>query len=196
MYKIYSRPELESRELLGVIDIIINKAYEEGNGETFDNKYHPYESPGETFVALWEGRPAGLVSCEPSVYTGDPDIAARACRLHVLKDYRAKQIGFGLLDACYNYCIDKYKVLYITHDVNSKAMNAIYQKKKMSLFKGASRNPYELEAWKKLEWNKEYIFKVDPKAEFYQNIYQIILEEGFRWKPKTNVVDFNDICSR
>ena len=74
-------------------------------------------------------------------------------------------------------------------------MYAIYKKKKMSLFKGASRNPYELEAWKKLEWNKEYLFKVDPTAEFYQNIYQIILEEGFRWNPKTNVVDFNDIRS-
>ena len=115
MYKIYSRPELESRGILGVIDIIINKAYEEGNGETFDNKYHPYESPGETFVALWEGRPAGLVSCEPSVYTGDSDIAARACRLHVLKDFRAKQIGFGLLDGSdlrfknpFGYISDKF----------------------------------------------------------------------------------------
>ena len=196
MYKIYSRPELESRGILGVIDIIINKAYEEGNGETFDNKYHPYESPGETFVALWEGRPAGLVSCEPSIYTGDSDIAARACRLHVLKDFRAKQIGFALLEACYQWAKDKYKVLYITHDINSRAMNAIYQKKKKSLFEGASKNPYELESWKKLEWNKEYIFKVDPRAEFYQNIYQIILEEGFHWNPKTNVVEFDDFCSR
>jgi GNAT superfamily N-acetyltransferase len=196
MYKIYSRQELKDRELLGVIDIIINEAHEEGNGEAFKDKYHPYNSPGETFVALWEGRPAGMVSCEPSIYTGDPDVAARACRLHVLKDYRAKQIGFGLLDACYKYCIDKYKILYITHDVNAKAMNAIYQKKKMSLFKGASRNPYDLEAWKRLEWNKEYLFKVDPIAEFYQNIYQIVLEEGFHWKPKTNVVEFNDIRSR
>ena len=138
MYKIYSRPELESREILGVIDIIINKAYEEGNGETFDNKYHPYESPGETFVALWEGKPAGLISCEPSTYTGDPDVAARATRLHVLKDYRAKQIGFYLFDACYRYALDKYKVIYITHDVSSRAMNAIYQHKKKSLFKGSN----------------------------------------------------------
>ena len=66
-----------------------------------------------------------MVSCEPSTYTGDPDIAARACRLHVLKEYRAKQIGFGLLDACYSYCKDKYKILYITHDINSKAMQII-----------------------------------------------------------------------
>jgi len=196
MYKIYNREELESRGILGVIDIIINQAYEEGNGETFNKKYHPYESPGETFVALYEGRPAGLVSCEPSTYTGDPDIAARACRLHVLKDFRAKQIGFGLLESCYQFCKDKYKVLYITQDVNNRALNAIYQKKKMSLFKGASRNPYELESWKRLEWNKEYLFKVDPVAEFYQNIYQIVLEEGFHWKPKTNVVEYNDIRSR
>mgnify|MGYP003312106471 CR=1 FL=1 len=96
MYKIYNREELESRGILGVIDIIINKAYEEGNGETFDNKYHPYESPGETFVALWEGRPAGLISAEPSTYTSDPDIAIRACRLHIVKEYRTKQIGFYL----------------------------------------------------------------------------------------------------
>ena len=93
MYKIYNREELESRGILGVIDIIINQAYEEGNGEAFNNKYHPYKSPGETFVALWEGRPAGMISAEPSTYTNDPDIAIRACRLHVLKPYRTKQLS-------------------------------------------------------------------------------------------------------
>ena len=41
MYKIYNRKELESRGILGVIDIIINQAHEEGNGEAFKNKYHP-----------------------------------------------------------------------------------------------------------------------------------------------------------
>tara|TARA_Y100000004_G_scaffold101143_1_gene113387 strand:+ start:41 stop:616 length:576 start_codon:yes stop_codon:yes gene_type:complete len=188
MYKIYDRQQLEDREMLGVIDIIINQAYEEGNGETFNNKYHPYKSPGETFVAVWNGRPAGLVSCEPSTYTGDPDIAARACRLHVLKDFRTKQIGFGLLNACYEYCKGKYKILYITHDINAKGMNAIYQKKKKSLFKGASKNPYELEAWKKLETNNDYYFIVDPSAPHYkQYIYQIKLDDDFVWQPKTNV---------
>lgn len=188
MYKIYNRQELKDRGMLGVIDIIINKAYEEGNGETFDNKYHPYKTPGETFVALWEGRPAGLVSCEPSTYTGDPDIAVRACRLHVLKEYRAKQLGFHLLHSCYEWAKDKYKVLYITHDINAKGMNAIYQKKKMSLFKGASKNPYDLESWKKLETNENYYFIVDPVAPHYkQYIYNIILKDGFVWKPKANV---------
>ena len=196
MHKIYNREELKSRELLDLIDIIVDKAKEEGNGEAFEGKYDPHTTPGETFVILVDGRPAGMVSCEPSTYTGDPDIAARACRLHVLKEFRAKQLGFLLLDMCHDYCIDKYKILYITHDVNSKAMNAIYQKKKMSLFKGASRNHYLLPSWKKLEWNKEYRFKVDPNVEFYQNIYQIVLEEGFHWKPKTNVVEFDDLCCR
>jgi GNAT superfamily N-acetyltransferase len=188
MYKIYSREELKSRELLDLIDIIVSQAKEEGNGEAFEGKYDPHTTPGETFVALWEGRPAGMVSCEPSTYTGDPDIAVRACRLHVLKEYRAKQIGFQLLHSCYEWAKDKYKVLYITHDIEAKGMNAIYQKKKMSLFKGASKNPYELESWKKLEWNQEYLFEVDPKADFLQNIYQIILEDGYHWIPKTNVV--------
>ena len=96
MYKIYSRPELESRGLLDLIDHIIEQAYEEGNGEAFEGKYNPLTSPGETFVALWEGRTAGMISAEPSTYTSDPDIAIRACRLHVLKPYRAKQIGFHL----------------------------------------------------------------------------------------------------
>tara|TARA_B100000427_G_C15453376_1_gene570601 strand:+ start:126 stop:710 length:585 start_codon:yes stop_codon:yes gene_type:complete len=189
MYKIYNREELESRGILGVIDIIINQAYEEGNGEAFNNKYHPYKSPGETFVALWEGRPAGMISAEPSTYTNDPDIAIRACRLHVLKPYRTKQLGFHLYDHCYHYAKDNgYKVCYITHDVKSRAMNAIYQHKKKSLFAGSSRDPYELESWKNLEWNQEYLFQVDLKAEFYQNIYQTILEEGYHWIPTSNVI--------
>ena len=66
MYKIYSRQELESRGLLDLIDIIVSQAKEEGNGEAFEGKYDPHTTPGETFVALWEGRPAGMVSCEPS----------------------------------------------------------------------------------------------------------------------------------
>ena len=74
-------------------------------------------------------------------------------------------------------------------------MNAIYQKKKKSLFKGASKNFYLLPAWRELTWNKEFIFKVDPQAEFYQYIYHIILEDGFHWKPATNVVGFDDIRS-
>ena len=188
MYKIYSRPELESRGLLGVIDIIINKAYEEGNGETFDNKYHPYKSPGETFVALWEGRPAGLISAEPSTYTSDPDIAIRACRLHIVKEYRTKQIGFRLWDKCYWYAKENnYKVVFFTHDVNAKAMNEIYQHKKKSLFKGAVIDPYKLVSWNAIKLNNEYLFKVDPNAEFYQNIYYSTFED-YIWKPKLNVV--------
>ena len=128
MYKIYSRPELESRGLLELIDHIIEQAHEEGNGEAFEGKYNPLTTPGETFVALWEGRTAGMISAEPSTYTSDPDIAIRACRLHVLKPYRTKQIGFHLYDNCYKYAKDNgYKVCYITHDVKSRAMNAIYQ---------------------------------------------------------------------
>ena len=196
MHQIYSRPELEDRGLLGLIDILIEQAKEEGNGEAFQGKYDPLTTPGETFVIVYDGRPAGMVSCEPSTYTGDPEIAARACRLHILKDYRTKQLGFLLLDMCYGYCQQQgYKVLYITHDIQAKGMNAIYQKKKKSLFKGASKNFYLLPAWRMLTWNKEYIFKVDPQAEFYQYIYHIILEEGFQWKPATNVVGFNDVCS-
>ena len=131
MYKIYNREELESRGILGIIDIIIDKAKEEGNGEAFEGKYDPLTTPGETYVIVVDGRPAGMVSVEPSTYTGDPEIAARACRLHVIKEYRAKQLGFLLLDACYGYCQQQgYKVLYITHDVKARAMNAIYQKRK------------------------------------------------------------------
>lgn len=196
MYKIYDRKQLKELGKLDLVNIIINKAIEEGNGEAFKGKYNPETTPGETFVILVDGAPAGMVSCEPSTYTGDPDIAARACRLHITKEYRAKQYGFLLLDACYDYCRHEgYKVLYITHDVNSKAMNAIYQKRKMSLFKGASRNFYMLPAWKELTWNKKHIFKVDSQADFYQYIYQIILEDGFQWIPKSNVVGFNDIRS-
>ena len=196
MYKIYNREELKSRELLDLIDIIIDQAKAEGNGEAFEGKYNPHTTPGETFVIVYDGRPAGMVSCEPSTYTGDPDIAARACRLHILKEFRTKQLGFLLLDMCYGYCKQQgYKVLYITHDVKAKGMNAIYQKKKKSLFKGASKNFYLLPAWRELTWNKEFIFKVDPQAEFYQYIYHIILEDGFHWKPATNVVGFDDIRS-
>ena len=46
MHKIYNREELKSRELLDLIDIIVDKAKEEGNGEAFEGKYNPHTSPG------------------------------------------------------------------------------------------------------------------------------------------------------
>ena len=66
MYKIKTRQQLEDENALGSIDIIINQAYAEGNGETFDNKYHPYNTPGETLVLFWHGQPAGIAHLEPS----------------------------------------------------------------------------------------------------------------------------------
>ena len=190
MYQIYSRPELESRGLLDLLDIAVELVYRDGNGETLEGKYDPHTQEGETYIALWEGRVAGMISAEPSHYTGDPDIAIRACRLHIVKEYRTKQIGFRLWDKCYWYAKENnYKVVFFTHDVNAKAMNEIYQHKKKSLFKGAVIDPYKLVSWNAIKLNNEYLFKVDPNAEFYQNIYYSTFED-YKWKPKLNVVYF------
>ena len=98
MFKTYSRPELKSIEALDLLDHAVALVHRDGNGETLEGKYDPHTQEGETYLALWEGRVAGMISAEPSYYTGDPDVAIRACRLHIVKEYRTKQIGFYLWD--------------------------------------------------------------------------------------------------
>jgi len=192
MFKTYSRIELKSLELSELLDHAVENAIQDGNGEAFEGKYDPHTQEGETYVALMDGRLAGIISAEPSTYTGDPDIAIRACRLHIVKEYRTKQIGFYLWDRCYWYAKENnYKVVYFTHHTKSKAMNEIYQHKKKSLFKGAKIDPYKLVSWNAMKLNKDYLFKVDPNAEFYQNIYYSTFGD-YTWEPKKNIVEYDE----
>lgn len=192
MYKIYNKQELKDRGLLGCIDIIINQAYEEGNGETFDNKYHPHNTPGDTMVILWDGRPAGIAHLEPSHYTGDENIAVRACRYHILKEFRNNQLGFVLLPQLMKRAKEMgFKVMWWSLEPGNVALNNAYQGKRKTIqSEKLWNNTYEETFWKNIIYDERFMFMVDPLAPHYlQNVYWIDLtEEGFNWQPKKGMV--------
>ena len=176
------------------VDLVQQLSLEEGNDAISHDKFNVRTTPGWTILARYNGEPAGMVHLEPSWYTGDSDIAVRACRYHILKKFRNKQIGFPLLDRCQKIATrEGYKVLYITHHTENKALNALYQKKRT--VPGHSKEPYSSEGFTALTLHDKYLFIVDPEnaPNFKQYIYWIALEKGFQWEPKSNVEKYNEV---
>ena len=191
MYQIYTKEELKSRELLDLIEIIATKAIEEGSGGTFIDKYDS-QTPGETLVIVYDGRPAGIAHLEPSWYTGDEDIAVRACRYHILKEFRNKQLGFILLPELMRIAKDMgFKVMWWSLEPSQVALNNAYQGKRRTIQKEKIwNNTYDEDFWSKIIYDQMYMFMVDSDAPHYlQNVYWIDLtEEGYDWNPIKNMV--------
>mgnify|MGYP001219730531 CR=1 FL=1 len=191
MYQIYTKEELKSRELLDLIEIIATKAIEEGSGGTFIDKYDS-QTPGETLVIVYDGRPAGIAHLEPSWYTGDEDIAVRACRYHILKEFRNKQLGFILLPELMRIAKDMgFKVMWWSLEPSQVALNNAYQGKRRTIQKEKIwNNTYDEDFWSKIIYDQRYMFMVDSDAPHYlQNVYWIDLtEEGYDWNPIKNMV--------
>ena len=191
MYQIYTKEELKSRELLDLIEIIATKAIEEGSGGTFIDKYDS-QTPGETLVIVYDGRPAGIAHLEPSWYTGDEDIAVRACRYHILKEFRNKQLGFILLPELMRIAKDMgFKVMWWSLEPSQVALNNAYQGKRRTIQKEEIwNNTYDEDFWSKIIYDQRYMFMVDSDAPHYlQNVYWIDLtEEGYDWNPIKNMV--------
>jgi|TARA_B100001105_G_scaffold21309_1_gene15209 ribosomal protein S18 acetylase RimI-like enzyme len=180
-------------ELESAVRLIQEQALEEGNTSITPDKYDVKTSVGTPLLITCNSRYdkfdkiAGFCSYEPDTYMGTPDIAVRMCRLHILKEFRHNQLGFYFWDHCLKKAKeDGYKILYGTHDVNAKALNALYQHKRF--VPGHSKEPYNLESWKSMKLETRFLFDVDPGSEFLQNVYYVdVNEDGYQWAPKTNV---------
>ena len=82
------RAEIESfREL----------SFREGNDSISHEKYDPDNIDGETWMVYVDNELACISVAESSHYTGDPDISARICRLHIAKKFRPAWLGIPIL---------------------------------------------------------------------------------------------------
>ena len=169
-----------------LIEDFRKRSFEEGNDSLTELKYDPDNIKGKTWMTFIDGSLASISVCEASCYTGDPDIAARICRYHILKKYRHCNAGFRMLP----YQVDwakrnSFKVIYWTQDMNNKSLNALYQRRKKMPGKS---HFFESELYKSFNLQKDFLFKVSPKSDFLQYIYSRILQTGYVWIPKTNVI--------
>ena len=159
-------------------------AAREGNEALSSNKYNPDTVDGQTWLTFVEEELASISVLERSHYTGDPDIAGRICRYHILKKFRHSNAGFRMLPQQVQWAKDnRLKVLYWTHSVDNKALNALYQHKKKMPFRGESVPYFMTDTYRAFQLQPDMIFRVSPKGDFLQYVYANILEDGYIWRP-------------
>lgn len=182
------RSEIESfREL----------SFKEGNDSISYEKYDPDNIDGETWMVYVNNELACISVAEASHYTSDPKVAARICRLHIAKKFRPAWLGIPILPYQIEWAKEKgFKVLYFTHDIKARAINAMYQHKKF----GAAITPLQKkikEMWysdwyRALKTDDRYYFQVDDRIELLQYIYYWTLEDGYTWHPKSNIMEIDN----
>lgn len=169
------------------------KAQSEGSEGINSKKYNPDASNIDTWMCFIDnGTLISISAVEASHYTNDPDIAARICRYHILKDHRFTHCGLRMADRQIDYARKKgFEILYITHDIKNKAINALYQrKKKMTVpsFKEFTKTEW----YKSLELETDFLFKT---GNMLQYVYSIRLNNNdFVWQPKSEFIirDFDE----
>lgn len=160
-------------------------ATREGNDALHTDKYDPDTIYGQTWLTFVEDELASISVVERSHYTGDPEIAGRICRYHILKKFRHSNAGFRMLPDQVEWAKKQnLKVLYWTHSVNNKALNALYQHKKTMPFRGEAVPYFMTDTYKAFKLQSDMIFKVSKKSDFLQYVYANTLEENFVWRPQ------------
>ena len=172
-------------------------SFKEGNNSLAHDKFDPEGFMGQIWLVYVDGKLIGLSAIEASHYTGDPRIAARVVRLHVLKQYRSTAFGLVLMPYQIQWCKKKgYKIMWWSIDIDMRALNAVYQKKHFPVY---TQHKEAWDGWfQDLVFDKRMIFQVDPKSDLLQFVYYFRLEdkeldennfvkEGYKWKPKSNM---------
>lgn len=171
-------------EFRNIIEEFRQKTFDEGNDSLTPEKYNPDEINGQTWMTFVDNELASISVVERSYYTGDPDVAGRICRYHILKKFRHSNAGFRMLPDQVNWAkANGLKVLYWTHNVNNKALNAMYQGKKRMPFRGSAVPYFMTDTYQAFKLQSDMIFKVSPKSDFLQYVYANVLEENFNWRP-------------
>ena len=159
-------------------------AKREGNDALAGDKYDPDTVDGQTWMTFVDDELASISVVERSHYTGDPDIAGRICRYHILKKFRHSNAGFRMLPDQVQWAKDNgLKVLYWTHNVDNKALNAMYQGKKRMGMRGESVPYFMTDTYRAFKLQPDMIFKVSEKSDFLQYVYANILDENYVWRP-------------
>jgi len=167
-----------------LIEAFRQQTFAEGNDSLSPEKYNPDTIDGQTWMTFVGDELASISVVERSHYTGDPEVAGRVCRYHILKKFRHSNAGFRMLSKQVEWAKDNgLKVLYWTHNVNNKALNAMYQHKKKMPFRGEAVPYFMTDTYQAFKLQPDMIFKVSKKSDLLQYVYANILEEGYQWRP-------------
>lgn len=158
----------------------------EGNNSIRTTNYNPDDPNIETWMCFVDDKLISISVAEASHYTNDPDVAVRICRYHILKDYRFTHCGLRMGELQIPWAREKgYQILYITHNVENRAINALYQRtKRMTV---PSFNAWTQGEWyNSLQLEKDFLFKT---GDVIQYVYSIRLNDpNFQWHPESNFI--------
>lgn len=183
-YHPHHKKELEDFRLL---------SFEEGNDSLAYDKYDPDNINGASWLVYVGGELAAVSVAEASHYTGDEDTAARVCRLHIAKKFRPSWLGMVVGEYQLWWARKNgYKVLYFTHDIHNRAINAMYQHKRYGApvtdLQKKLHHLWRTDWYKSLQTDKRLLFRVDENSDFLQYVYYWKLDKNFEWTPKKNVI--------
>jgi len=170
-------------------------ALKEGNDSLKSDKFNPFSLDGKIWCVYINNEMASISAVESSHYTGDPGIAARVCRYHILKKFRHSHCGFRMLPLQIEWAKNqKYKILYWTHDVKNRALNAMYQHQR-KMVDPESKIFFESLWYKQVKFDKRFLFQVDYNSNLLQYVYYIdLVNEDYVWIPKKSVLwNNNDV---
>ncbi len=172
-----------------LIEDFRKQTFLEGNDSLDPKKYDPDTINGVTWMTFVGDELASISVVERSHYTNDPEIAGRICRYHILKKFRHSNAGFRMLPEQVSWAkSNNFKVLYWTHNVNNRALNALYQHKKTMPFRGETVPYFMTDTYKAFKLRTDMIFRVSQKSDLLQYVYAYILEDGFDWRPVANTI--------
>ncbi len=161
-------------------------SFKEGNNSLAHDKFDPEGFMGQIWLVYVDEKLIGISAVEASHYTGDTTIAARVVRLHVLKEYRSTAFGLVVMPHQLRWCKKKgFKIMWWSIDIDEKALNAVYQKKHFPVY---TQHKDMWDGWfQDLVFDKRMIFQVDPRSDLLQFVYYFKLEEGYKWRPNSNM---------
>ncbi len=161
------------------------QTFKEGNDSLTYKKYDPENPDIETWMCFKDDKLISISAAERSHYTNDKDTAVRVCRYHILKQFRHTHCGLIMAEHQINWAREKgFKILYITHDINNRAINKLYQRKKKMTDK-AFKKFTTGEWWNKLKLERNFLFTT---GKMLQYVYSIKLQEDYNWQPKSDYI--------
>jgi GNAT superfamily N-acetyltransferase len=170
------------------------QSFREGSDSLAYDKFDPDGFMGQVWLVYAGQNLIGLCAMEASHYTGDPRIAARCVRLHILEKYRSTAFGLVLAPYMVRWCKKQgYKIMWWSADIDLKALNAVYQRKHLTISYNRKNDlNYREDPWggwyQNVVFDKRMLFQVDPRSDLLQYVYWYRVEEGYNWKPKTNML--------
>lgn len=166
-----------------LIEDFRQKTFNEGNDSLTIKKYNPDDLIGQTFMLFIDDELASISVVESSIkYTEEEDVA-RICRYHILKKYRHCNAGFRMLPLQVEWAIEnKFKLIYWTHDVNNRALNAMYQHKRRMPNK---QEFFDDPLYRSFELVSNIRFVTGSVTQF---IYAKKLDPDFNWNPAGNMI--------